>query len=186
MGKNVFKCPNDLWTYQEIFWDLKPDVIIECGTFKGGSAHYYAKLFDIMDLDGIVITIDVYAMPDLPKPDRIVYVSGSSISPEIFEKVKELAKGRKKVIVVLDSDHSKEHVLKEMELYHTLVSKDSYLIVEDSNLNGHPVHSGWGTGPGPMEAINEFLPNHPEFEIDKTREKFLMSFNPNGYLKKIK
>ena len=186
MGKNVFKCPNDLWIYQEIFWESRPDAIVECGTYKGGSALYYAKLFDIMDLDGMVITIDVDAIPDLPGHKRIVYLSGSSISPETFEKIRELVKDRKKVMVILDSDHSKEHVLKELELYNGLVSKDSYLIVEDSNLNGHPVHSGWGTGPGPMEAIEEFLQKHPEFIIDKTREKFLMSFNPNGYLKKIK
>jgi cephalosporin hydroxylase len=97
-----------------------------------------------------------------------------------------LVNERKKIMVILDSDHSKEHVLKELNFYHGLVSKGSYLVVEDSNLNGHPVHSGWGTGPGPMEAIEEFLPEHPEFVIDKTKEKFLMSFNPNGYLKKVK
>ena len=186
MGKKVFKCPNDLWIYQEIFWELKPELIIECGTFHGGSALYYAKLFDIMDIEGQIITIDVDAMPDIPVHKRITYLSGSSISPEIIKKVSELVKNMKAVIVILDSDHSRDHVLKELEMYHGFVTKDSYLVVEDSNLNGHPVYSGFGQGPGPMEALEEFLPKHPEFIIDKSKEKFLMSFNPNGYLKRIK
>lgn len=186
LGKKVFKCPNDLWIYQEMLWDTKPDVIIECGTFHGGSALYYAKLFDIMDTVGEIITIDVDRMPDMPHHKRITYLAGSSISAEIIEKVKEFIKNKHMVMVILDSDHSKEHVLKELELYHGFVTKDSYLIVEDSNLNGHPVYSGFGQGPGPMEAIEEFLPKHPEFTPDKSKEKFLMSFNPNGYLRKIK
>ena len=185
-GKKIFKCPNDLWIYQEILWDVKPDLIIECGTFHGGSALYYAKLFDIMDSPGEVITIDVDPMPDMPVHKRITYLIGSSISPEIIQKVSELAKDKKKIMIILDSDHTRDHVLKELELYHGFVSKDSYLVVEDSNLNGHPVYSGFGQGPGPWEATEEFLPKHPEFEIDRTKEKFLMSFNPNGFLKKIR
>ena len=184
MGKRVFKCPNDLWIYQEILWEVKPDVIIECGTFHGGSALYYAKLFDMMGIDGKIITIDVDAMPDMPVHAKITYLLGSSTSDEILEKVKELIKDRKTVMVILDSDHSRDHVLKELELYHGFVTKGSYLVVEDSNINGHPVYSGFGQGPGPWEAIEKFLPGHPEFEPDKTKEKFLMSFNPNGYMRR--
>ncbi len=186
MGKKVFKCPNDLWVYQEILWEVKPDVIIECGTFHGGSALYYAKLYDIMNIEGEIITIDVDAMPDMPEHKRIIYLSGSSVSPEILEKVKLLIKDKKKVMVILDSDHTKGHVLKELEMYHNFVSRDSYLVVEDSNLNGHPVYSGFGQGPGPMEALEEFLLKHPEFAVDKSKEKFLMTFNPSGYLRRIK
>lgn len=184
LGKKVFKCPNDLWIYQELFWELKPDLIIECGTFHGGSTLYYAKLLDIMELPGEIITIDVDEMPDMPVHKRITYLIGSSTASDIIEKVKSAAKDKKTVIVILDSDHSKDHVLKEMELYHGFVTPGSYLVVEDSNINGHPVYSGFGQGPGPMEAMEEFLPKHPEFETDKSKEKFLMSFNPNGYLKK--
>lgn len=186
LGKKVFKCPNDLWLYQEMLWELRPDVIIECGTFHGGSALYYAKLFDMMDLDGEIITIDVDPMPDMPVHKRITYLVGSSTSSEIVGKVKELIEDKKKIMVILDSDHSKEHVLKELELYHGFVTPGSYLVVEDSNINGHPVYSGFGQGPGPWEAMEAFLPGHPEFVPDKTKEKFLMSFNPNGYLKRIK
>lgn len=185
MGKKVFKCPNDLWVYQEILWETKPDVIIECGTFHGGSTLYYAKLFDMMGTSGQIITIDVDAMPDMPVHERITYLYGSSTSQEILDKVKELIKGKEKIMVILDSDHSKDHVLKELELYHSFVTKGCYLVVEDSNINGHPVYSGFGQGPGPMEAMDAFLPDHPEFEVDKSKEKFMMSFNPNGYLKRV-
>jgi cephalosporin hydroxylase len=185
LGRKVFKCPNDLWIYQEILWELKPDVIIECGTFHGGSALYYAKLFYMMELDGEIITIDVDAMPEMPVHKRITYLLGSSTSIEILAKVKEMVRHKKNIMVILDSDHSKEHVLKELELYHGFVTPGSYIVVEDSNINGHPVYSGFGQGPGPWEAMEAFLPNHPEFEVDKTKEKFLMSFNPNGYLKRL-
>jgi cephalosporin hydroxylase len=185
MGKKVFKCPNDLWIYQEMLWEVKPDIIIECGTFHGGSTLYYAKLFDIMDSNGEVITIDVDPMPEMPVHKRITYLIGSSTSPEIVQKIKKHVMDKKKVMVILDSDHTRDHVLKELELYHPFVSKDSYLVVEDSNINGHPVYSGFGQGPGPWEAVEEFLTGHPEFEMDRSKEKFLMSFNPNGFLKKI-
>jgi cephalosporin hydroxylase len=185
MGKKVFKCPNDLWIYQEILWETKPDVIIECGTFHGGSTLYYAKLFDMMGTGGQIITIDVDAMPDMPVHERITYLYGSSTSQEILGKVQELIKGKEKIMIILDSDHSKDHVLKELEMYHNFVTKGCYLVVEDSNINGHPVYSGFGQGPGPMEAMDTFLPSHPEFEVDKSKEKFMMSFNPNGYLKRV-
>jgi cephalosporin hydroxylase len=186
LGKKVFKCPTDLWIYQELLFETKPDVIVECGTFHGGSALYFANLFDAMGTEGGIITIDVDAMPDMPLHKRIKYLYGSSISPEIIDKVKELIKDKQKIMVILDSDHSKEHVTKELGLYHGFVTKGCYLVVEDSNLNGHPVYSGFGHGPGPMEAMEEFLPNHPEFEIDISKEKFFLTFNPKGYLKKIK
>lgn len=186
LGKKVFKAPTDLWIYQEILWENKPDVIIECGTFHGGSALYFAKLFDIMELNSEIITIDVDKMPEMPEHNKIKYLYGSSISDEIINKVKELVKEKSKIMVILDSDHKCEHVLKELELYHSFVSAGQYLVVEDSNINGHPVYSGFGQGPGPWEAVEKFLPSHPEFEIDKTKEKFMLTFNPNGFLKRIK
>ena len=82
-GKHVFKAPSDLWLYQEMLWETKPDVIVECGTFHGGSTLYYANLFDIMETSGEIITIDVDAMPNMPVHKRITYLYGSSISQEI-------------------------------------------------------------------------------------------------------
>lgn len=184
MGKHVFKCPLDLWIYQEIIFEIKPDLIIESGTYHGGSALFFAHMLDVIG-KGEVVTIDVDRMPDMPVHDRIKYLEGSSISDEVVAKISESAKGKKTVMVFLDSDHKKEHVIQELNIYHKFVTPGSYLIVEDSNLNGHPIYTGFGVGPGPMEAIEEFLPSHPEFQIDKSREKFLLTFNPNGFLKKL-
>lgn len=99
-------------------------------------ALYYAKLFDMMGLDGEIITIDVDAMPDMPQHPRIKYLMGSSTSGEIISKVKEMIKDKKRVMVILDSDHTCDHVYRELELYHGFVSPGQYLVVEDSNING--------------------------------------------------
>jgi len=171
-----------MWIYQELIWKLKPDYIIEAGTYKGGSALYYAQLFDLQN-KGEVITIDVMSHPNLPEHPRITYLSGSSSDQSIFEKVQTIVGENKNIMVVLDSDHSRDHVLKEMHLWNSLVSIDNYMIVEDSNINGFPVRPDFG--PGPMEAIDEFLATNNNFYIDSTQEKFLMTQNPRGYLKKI-
>jgi len=181
LGIQTLKCPLDLWIYQEIIYEVNPDIIIETGTWNGGTALFLATICDKIN-KGIIFSIDI-TKKDFPIHNRIKYHTGSSTDDEIFKNVCDSIKKTDKVLVILDSDHSKEHVLKEMELYGGLVTKDSYLIVEDTNINGHPVLQD--CGPGPMEAIEEFLPNHSEFTIDKDKEKLLMTFNPNGYLKKI-
>jgi cephalosporin hydroxylase len=180
-GHQILKCPMDMWIYQELIWKIKPDFIIETGTFRGGSALYYAHLFDLQG-QGEVITIDVMERPNRPEHDRIHYLIGSSSDAEIFSLVQSMIGENKKVMVVLDSDHSRDHVFKEMQLWHGMVSQDSYMIVEDSNVNGHPVRPDFG--PGPMEAINDFLQINNMFEIDNSQEKFLMTQNPHGYLKR--
>jgi cephalosporin hydroxylase len=98
--------------------------------------------------------------------------------------VKSLIENKNKIMVSLDSDHSKEHVLKELEIYSKFVTKGCYLVLEDTNINGHPVYPDFG--PGPMEALNEFLDHNKEFIADKNREKFYLTFNPRGFLRKIK
>jgi cephalosporin hydroxylase len=180
-GHQILKCPMDMWIYQELIWKIKPDYIIETGTFRGGSALYYSHLFDLQG-QGEVITIDVMERPNRPEHDRIHYLIGSSSDAEIFSQVQSMIGENKKVMVVLDSDHSRDHVFKEMQLWHSMVSKDSYMIVEDSNVNGYPVRPDFG--PGPMEAINDFLQINNMFEIDNSQEKFLMTQNPRGYLKR--
>jgi cephalosporin hydroxylase len=182
LGVPVGKIPFDLWIYQEILFETKPDLIIECGTSSGGSAYYLAGLMDLLG-KGRIVTIDVVVCANLPAHPRIQYLTGSSISPEIVEMVKKNIQPGNSVMVILDSDHSAPHVLRELQIYSPLVTKGDYLIVEDSNLNGHPV---WPAhGPGPMEAVQEFLATNNEFKIDKSREKFLVSFNPNGYLRRF-
>ena len=182
MGIHVLKSPMDLWIYQEILFEIKPDLLIECGTLDGGSALFYAALFDITG-KGEIVTIDIDDSPSRPEHKRITYLHGSSISNEIFEKVKAISIEKPTVMVILDSDHHKEHVLKELALYKELVTPGSYLIIEDTNMNNHPVNPD--LGPGPMEAVKEFLEANKNFEIDKSREKLLLTYNKNGYLKKI-
>ena len=182
LGVKILKNPFDLWIFQEIISRLKPDVIIECGTKYGGSALYLASLCDLVN-NGKIITIDIEDQKDKPQHKRIKYLLGSSVSEEIISKVKENISENDKVLVILDSDHRKEHVLKELKAYNILVTKGSYLIVEDTHLNGHPIDPLFG--PGPMDAVNEFLKENQKFKIDLTKEKFYMTWNPRGYLKKI-
>ena len=172
-----------MWIYQEIFYEQKPDIIIECGTSYGGSALFLAKMCDIVE-NGRILTIDIIEEEERPEHNRIKYFKGSTTSNEIVEQVKKEIRKGDKVIALLDSDHRKTHVLNELRIYSNLVTKGSYLIVEDSNMNGHPVTPS--SGPGPMEAVFEFLKENNDFEIDKSKEKFFMTFNPNGYLRKIR
>lgn len=182
MGVPIWKLPLDMWVYQEMLFELKPDVIIETGTAYGGSALYLAHLCDLMK-KGRVVTVDIKDYPGRPQHPRIEYVMGSSIDEALIEKIKSGIKPGEKVLVILDSLHRKDHVLRELELYGELVSPGSYMILEDTYLNGHPVYPNFG--PGPMEALLEYVPKHPEFEIDNSREKYFVTWNPKGYLKKL-
>jgi len=183
LGTNVQKTPMDLWVYQEIVHELRPDLIIETGTYKGGSALYLASLCDLEN-NGQVATVDIEAYPNRPQHKRIQYLLGSSTSPAIVEQFKSLAAGKRTVMVDLDSAHSMQHVLNELRLYSPMVTKGSYLIVEDTHFNGHPILRHFG--PGPTEAVQAFLKENHDFVIDKEREKLLLTFNAGGYLRKIK
>jgi cephalosporin hydroxylase len=183
LGVPTLKCPLDLWILQEILYETRPDWIIECGTNHGGSSLFLASVCDLMD-HGKVITIDIADYNIRKTHPRIRYLIGSSTSDEIIEEVKRTITKEDSVMVILDSDHSKNHVLKELEIYHSFVTKGNYLIVEDTNINGHPVLPEFGDGP--MEALEEFLSTNDEFIIDQSREKFFLTFNPKGFLKKIK
>jgi len=181
-GIRIYKYPSDLFLYQEIIMKNKPDIIIETGTLYGGSALFFARLFDILG-NGKVISIDI-VKKDFPKHHRISYAKSDSTNAKLISELKLECAG-KKVMVILDSDHSKTHVLKELKIYNELVTKGQYMIVEDSNINGHPVYESFGGGP--MEAIEEFMKDNNDFKIDtKLENKFLITANPSGYLKKIK
>lgn len=180
LGTEIQKCPLDLWIYQEIIHSNKPDFIIESGTLNGGSAHFIATICDLVD-HGKVITIDVNEK-EIPPHPRITKLVGNSVSDKILGKVNDIV-GDGTAMVVLDSDHSKGHVLSEMTHYKKFVTLGQHLIVEDTNLNGHPVDPSFGEGP--LEAVREFLHNDKNFAIDFSKEKFLLSFNTNGYLKRI-
>jgi cephalosporin hydroxylase len=179
MGFHTLKCPMDLWIYQEILVETEPDVIIETGTRFGGSAAYLASLCDLLGR-GRIVTIDMKQLSGQPQHPRIDYILGLSASAAVMTQVKQRIDPGERVMVILDSDHRRDHVLEELQVYHPLVSPGCYLIVEDSNVNGHPA---WPEhGPGPMEALEAFLPSHPEFRVDTSRERFLMTMNPSGFL----
>jgi len=183
LGVPTGKYPSDMVVYQEIIYEVKPDFIVETGTMVGGSALYFANLFDILG-KGEIITIDVMDIPNSKfafQHPRITFVTANSVDEIIVAGLKEKVKGT--VMVVLDSDHKKDHVLKEMELYASLVTVGSYMVVEDTIVNGHPVSSSFGLGP--WEAVEEFLSRHSEFVQDRSREHFLFTSNPGGYLKKV-
>jgi cephalosporin hydroxylase len=182
LGVQIEKTPWDMWTYQEILQETKPDVLIECGTAKGGSAYYFATMFDLLK-HGRVITIDIESDPGRPAHPRITYLVGSSTSDAIVRAVRDAIKPGERVMVSLDSDHRKAHVADELRLYSPMVTPGQYLVVEDTDINGHPVLPLFG--PGPMEAVTEFLPKHPEFKPDAYRERFGVSFFPHGWLKRV-
>ena len=187
MGVKSMKCPLDLWIYQEIIFKTKPDFIIETGTNKGGTALFLANICDLLN-NGVILTVDFANMDNRPEHKRINYFQGDAAAESTIEKIQQTINSLnsskdKKVMVILDDEHPEKHVLKEMELYGKMVTKGNYLIVEDTSMGGHPV---WPelVG-GPMEAVKKYFETHDDFEIDSSLEKFLLTFNPSGYLKKI-
>jgi cephalosporin hydroxylase len=182
LGVPICKLPLDLWVYQEIIYELKPDLIIECGTFKGGSALFLASMCDLVN-KGEVLTIDIEETEPRPIHSRITYLLGSSVSDEILEEVEKRAEGKQVIMVILDSDHSKEHVLAELRRYHHLVTKDSYLIVEDTIITDELMALNFVSGP--LEAVEEFMNETGDFIVDRSKEKFYASFNVKGYLRRI-
>ena len=181
LGVRTQKCPLDLWIYQEILHETRPELILETGTAHGGSALYLACVCDLLG-QGDVVTVDIHPVEGRPEHDRVTYISGSSTADEVVAELERLVAGRDRVLVILDSDHSRDHVLDELRIYERFVTPGSYLIVEDTNVNGHPAMPEHG--PGPMEALEEFLTETEEFEVDVAREKFFMTFNPHGFLRK--
>jgi cephalosporin hydroxylase len=186
LGVQAEKYPCDLWIYQEIITELKPDIIVETGTRFGGSALFMASICDLLG-QGQVITVDIEALASSPtvRPPhpRVTYLTGSSTSPDVLADIRARVEPASCVMVILDSDHTMTHVLDEMKLYADLVTTDSYMIVEDTNINGHPVASSFGRGP--MEAVQVFLAGTEDFLVDRSREKLLLSFNPGGFLRKV-
>lgn len=170
-GVPIQKMPTDLWIYQELINELRPDLIIETGTYYGGTALYLAMVCAALHY-GEVVTIDInqktYYTHNLVKR-----ITGSSVSPQVYAQVLKLAKN-KRVMVVLDSSKTKKHVLKELELYSPLIPVDGYIIVEHT------------TKRGVKGALLEFLKNNRKFESDRAREKFMLTDNPAGYLRRIK
>lgn len=182
-GIPVLKNPLDLWIVQEAIWELKPTLIIETGTAFGGSALFYGRCMD-KNGPGAIISIDCDPALVLPKHDKVAFVTGYSVDPKIVEAVTAIAKTHPRVMVILDSDHSKKNVLDELNAYADLVTPGHLLIVEDTNLNGRPVPQDWNGGPGPGPAVDEWLPQHPEFERELLGERYMLTMHPGGWLRR--
>lgn len=212
MGRPIIQYPQDMVAMQELVWSLKPDLIIETGIAHGGSLIMNASLLALIELaeaseSGTVldpkkpkrkvlgIDIDIRehnreAIQAHPMADRIDMIQGSSIAPEVIQKVKEYASQYNNILVCLDSNHTHEHVLAELEAYAPLITKGSYCVVFDGLVEDIPEELSadrpWGPGDNPKTAIWEYLKSHPEFEIDKNiQNKLLITVAPDGYLKRI-
>jgi cephalosporin hydroxylase len=182
LGQPILQNVLDLWTIQETLFEVKPELLIECGTNQGGSALFYAHLFDLMG-KGRVVTVDIKSQHTLAHP-RITFLIGSSVSPEILDQIRAMrdqAKGP--AMVILDSDHTAAHVRQEAEAYAPFVTPGSFMLVQDSVIDVLPAFEA--NRPGPLPAIREFLASHPEFEVDHARcERFLISHHPLGWLRR--
>ena len=182
LGAQALKNPLDLWVYQEIMFETRPELVIETGTYRGGSAFFLASICDLLDA-GEVVSIDIEPVrDDYPVHSRITYLGGrSSTDPDVLAEIRARVEG-KQTLVILDSDHSQAHVETELAEYAQLVPVGGYLIVEDSNIG----QIRKDLLPGPLEAIETFLATTDAFEIDRSREKFLITFNPSGYLRRVR
>jgi cephalosporin hydroxylase len=198
MGRPIIQFPQDMIAMQEIIWKVKPDLIIETGIAHGGSIIYYASLLEMIGGEGKVIGIDIDIRPhnriEIENHcmfKRIHLIEGSAIDPNIAQEVYKIAAGKQKILVILDSNHTHEHVLRELNLYSHLVTKDSYLVAFDTIVEDMPddffPDRPWGKGNNPKTAVWKFLEENNRFEIDKELEdKLLITVAPDGYLKCIK
>jgi len=197
LGRPIIQYPQDIVALQEIIWKIKPDLIIETGIARGGSLIFSASLLELIG-KGEVIGIDVDIRKENKKEilnhplnKRITMIEGSSISKTVVKKVREITQGKKKVLVILDSNHTHKHVLNELKLYSPLVSKNSYLIVFDTVVDEFPEglikNRPWGKNNNPKSAVKEFLKTNDRFRLDKNIEKkLLFTAAPMGYLKCVK
>jgi cephalosporin hydroxylase len=182
-GVQLLKYPTDLWVYGELLWRIRPELVIETGTYVGGATLFFADMLEMIG-EGQVVTIDNadWSGPEgYPEHHRITYLSGSSTDEIIVDSMRAFADGRT-CLVILDSDHRAEHVEAELDAYGPLVSLGSYLIVEDTNV--HAVRPDYPAGPD--DAVAKWLPDHPEFVVDRDCERLLLSAAPGGFLRRIR
>ena len=193
LGIPIIQLPPDIIALQEIVWKTRPDLIVETGVARGGSMILYASLLELIGGNGRVVGIDI----DIRAPNRraiethklakrITLIEGSSTDEQTVQKVHALARGRKRALVILDSNHTHEHVARELELYSPLVQKGGYLVVFDTVIErmpaGYFADRPWDRGNNPMTAVRQFLRRNSRFVEDPEMEKLLISAAPDGYL----
>ena len=203
MGRPIIQYPQDMVAMQEIIWRVQPDLIIETGIAHGGSLIFNAAMLELnaacggpQDARVLGIDIDIRAhnrsaIEEHPMYKRITMIQGSSIDADIIAQVKAHVTGSKCVLVALDSNHTHDHVLAELEAYAHLATLGSYCVVFDTIVEDLPAGTypdrSWGPGDNPKSAVRAYLKNHPEFEIDSSIDsKWLISVAPQGYLKRVR
>lgn len=203
LGRPIIQYPQDIVAMQELLWSVQPDLVIETGIAHGGSLIFSASMLELNAACGgpqnaMVLGVDIdirahnrAAIEAHPLSKRIKMFQGSSVAPEIVERVRAVAAQKQRVLVCLDSNHTHDHVLGELEAYAGLASVGSYCVVFDTVVEELPAayfgDRPWGPGNNPCTAVQEFLKSHPEFEIDKKIDhKLLISVAPEGYLKKVR
>lgn len=198
MGRPIIQFPQDMVAVQEIIWLTKPDLVIETGVAHGGSLVYYASLLELLGGERHVVGVDIdirahnrTAIESHPMTRRITLVQGSSTDAGVVEQVRRMVADSKKTMVLLDSNHTHEHVLQELRLYAPLVSKDCYLVVFDTLLDDMPADlirdRPWGPGNNPKTALREYLRGTDRFEVDRDIDaKLLISAAPEGYLRCVR
>lgn len=197
MGRPIIQFPQDIMAMQEIIWKIKPDLIIETGIAHGGSIIFSASMLELIGGEGKVVGIDIdirehnrKEIEDHPMYKRIELIEGSSVATDVVAQVNQLASGKETVLVILDSMHTHEHVLEELEAYAPLVSKESYLIVLDTFIEDLPKgyfdNRPWDVGDNPKTAVHEFLSKNADFQIDQSMQsKLMITVAPDGFLKRI-
>jgi cephalosporin hydroxylase len=203
LGRPIIQLPQDVFAMQELIWSIQPDLIIETGIAHGGSLVFSASMLELNAAcggpkDGGVLGIDIdvrahnrKAIEAHPMFKRISMIQGSSIAPEIIQRVRAKAAGKQRVLVCLDSNHTHDHVLAELRAYAPLISAGSYCVVFDTAIEevppGMSADRPWGPGNNPQTAVQEFLRTTDRFEIDhEIPNKLLITVAPDGYLKCIK
>lgn len=213
LNRPIIQYPQDVVAMQELIWSVRPSLIIETGIAHGGSLIFSASMLALLDMCDAIeagenidpkksrrkvlgVDIDIRAHNRLaieahPMASRIQMIQGSSIAPEVIEQVRAIASGHSRVLVCLDSNHTHEHVLAELNAYAPLTSVGSYCVAFDTVIDDMPEtmfpDRPWGPGDNPKTAVREYLRSHPEFEIDKSlQQKLLITVAPDGYLKRIK
>lgn len=195
MGRPIIQYPQDIVAMQELIWEVKPDLIIETGIAHGGGLVFYASMLELLGGDGQVLGIEQHIFPEIRAEienhrmfRRITMFEGNSIARETVEKVNEFARGKKRILVALDSNHTHEHVLAELELYSPLVTKGSYLVVFDTVVNEVDellyADRPWGADSNPRTAVRAFLKKNNRFKVDECiSDKLQITCCPGGYLK---
>lgn len=199
MGRPIIKFPSDIVIQQELMWQLKPDLVIETGIAHGGSIIFTSSMMEMMGIEGEVVAVDIDIRKhnkDLieshPMYKRITMIEGSSIDPAIVEQVRAKTVGKKRVMVVLDSMHSHEHVYQELLAYADMVTVGSYCVLPDTFIEffpkGYYSHNRpWDVGNNPYTAMKKFMSETDKFEIDKDlTSKSMITETIDGYLKRIK